>query len=518
MPLRACLALLSAFLYGAASPAHNGAFLAWIAFCPLLFACVSTTPRRAAGLGLLFGLAGTVSVAWWFPGMLERYFGVEPRLAWLGLVAIGATVDGIPCALFAAWVSAAARRGVLTPLGVGAAWGVAEFLRSHGPLANPYGLIGYSLHDSPFAQAADLVGPIGLGALVAAANAALAGLLVPELARGRPLRQLAATGTILLAVVGYGELRLTQSFGDGRPLRVAAVQGAVERGLHWDRALRDANLTRYLELNREAARGAPELVFWPEFAVDFYLAEDTPQRARLVEAVREDGADVVLGATRYAFDADRTLYYNSVFVVDRTGAIGPIGYDKQRLVPFSEYAPFGDWLRADSAVYAPGHESRLLDTHAGRVGAFVCAESLYPDVARGLARAGAEILANPSNDFWFGARKAAAEQLTAASFRAIENRRAVVRATSTGITAFIDPHGRVTARSQGSGPEVISAELERSHAVTLFQILGDAGVAGLCLAAAVSGGRRRRGNGWRTEARIEAKDTIPPTTCRMERP
>jgi apolipoprotein N-acyltransferase len=482
MMLRVCLALVSAVLYGAASPAHGGGILAWIALCPLLFACVSTTPARAAGLGLSFGLAGTVAVAWWFPGMLERYFGVPAPAAWLALLAVGATADGLPNAFFGAWLAWAARRGGVTPLTVGAAFGLGEFLRSHGPLANPYGLLGYSLHGSVFAQAADLAGPLGLGALLATVNAAIAAALFPELARNRPGRSALATALLVLAVAGYGALRLTQHFGDGQPLRVAAVQGAVERGVHWDRSQREANLTRYLELNGEAARGAPELVFWPEFAVDFYLAEDTPERARLVQGVRAGGADVVLGASRYAFTAERTLYFNSVFVIDRSGAVSSPGYDKQRLVPFSEYAPFGGFLRGDSAVYSPGGGPRLLDTRSGRVGAFVCAEALYPDVARGLARAGAEILANPSNDYWFGAPQPFSEQLAAASFRAIENRRALVRATSTGITAFVDPHGHITARSTGSGPEVISAEIERSRAITPFQYLGDSGVAVLCLA------------------------------------
>ncbi|HTO08424.1 MAG TPA: apolipoprotein N-acyltransferase [Myxococcota bacterium] len=494
------LVLLSAALYGAASPAHGGGPLAWIALCPLLFACVSTTPARAAGLGLLFGLAGTVAVAWWFPGMLQRYFDVPAPAAWLALLAVGATADGVPNAFFGAWLAWSARRGGVTPFAVGVAFALGEFLRSHGPLSNPYGLIGYSLHGSIFAQAADLAGPLGLGALVAAVNAAIGAALFPELARGRPGRAALATALLVLAVAGYGALRLTEHFGDGQPLRVAAVQGAVERGVHWDRSQRAANLTRYLELNGEAARGAPELVFWPEFAVDFYLAEDTPERARLVQGVRAGGADVVLGASRYAFAAERTLYFNSVFVIDRSGAVGSPGYDKQRLVPFSEYAPFGGFLRSDSAVYSPGREPRLLDTHAGRVGAFVCAEALYPDVARGLVRAGAEILANPSNDYWFGAPQPFSEQLAAASFRAIENRRALVRATSTGITAFVDPHGRITARSAGSGPEVISAEIERSRAVTPFQYLGDAGVAVLCLAGVASSHfvRRRSPRGGET--------------------
>jgi apolipoprotein N-acyltransferase len=479
---RLCLVFASAGLYAALVPTDTGPLLAWIALAPLLFACASTTPRRAFALGLTFGLAATLGVAWWFPGMLQRYFGVAPPLGWLGLFAMGVTVDGIPYGLFAAWLAGAARRNALTPLRVAAAFGLAELARAHAPLANPYGLLGYSLHDTAFAQAADLAGAYGVGMLAAAASTALAAQFLPALARGRPRRALAWTAAAILGAFAYGEVRLAQSFGDGRPLRVALVQGAIERGLHWDRSARDANLARYLALNGEAARGAPELVFWPEFAVDFYLSEQTAQRERLLDGVRAGGADVVLGASRYALGARETRYFNSVYVIDRAGSVQSSEYDKQRLVPFSEYAPLGGWLRAASAVYAPGSGPRLLHTRALRVGAFVCGEALYPEVARGLTRAGAEILANPSNDYWFGAPQAAAEQLASAAFRAIENRRYLVRATSTGISAVIDAHGRVTARSRGHGPEIVAAELERSSSVTLYQLLGDGGVAAACLA------------------------------------
>ncbi|HTO54120.1 MAG TPA: apolipoprotein N-acyltransferase [Myxococcota bacterium] len=488
---RLCLVLLSAALYAALSTSAGG-WLAWIALCPLLFACASSTPRTAFGLGIAFGLAATIGVAWWFPGMLERYFAAGPGLAWLSLLAVGATVDGVPYGLFAAGVALAARRRLASPLLVGCGFGLAELLRSHGPLANPFGLLGYSLRDTPLAQAADLAGPIGLGVLVVTVSAAVTAQLAPGLAR-RPRRALAWSAIAALSVLAYGEWSLTRSFGVGRPVRVALVQGAVSRGLHWDRALRDANLARYLELNELAARGRPELVFWPEFAIDFYLSEPTVERARLLDGVRAGGADVVLGASRYVFAPQGTEYFNSVFVIDRAGNVGPVGYDKQRLVPFSEYAPLGSVLRADSAVYVAGSEPRWLETTAGRVGAFVCGEALYPEVARGLARAGAEILANPSNDYWFGAPEAAAQQLASARFRALENRRYLVRATATGVSAVIDPHGRVSAQSLGDGPEVIAAELRRSHAVTLYQRLGEGGVALLCLvslALALVGARR----------------------------
>ena len=493
---RAGCVVLSALLYAALLPLRAGALLSFFALVPLLVACAGTSPLRALALGAAFGALGTFGVAWWFPGMSERYFGASPAVAWLGLVALG-LLDALPCALFAGWVALAAHRGRATPLRVGAAWALAELARSYGPVPNPYALLGYAQHGTAFAQAADVAGPWGVGALVAAANAALAAQLAPALAGNRPRRALAVGAALLLLAFGYGELRLAQHFGDGEPLHVALVQGAVARGAQWDRATRDANLAHYLALHAQATRAPVELVFWPEYAVDFYLSEETLERARLLDGVRAGGADVVLGGSRYEFAGDRTRYFNSVFAIDGDGRLRLRSYDKQRLVPFAEYAPLGDWLRSDSAMYAPGKGPRVLETRRARIGAFVCAEALHPEIARELSRAGAELLANPANDYWFGAREPQAEQLVSAAFRAIENRRYLVRATSTGISAVIDPQGRVVAQSEGAGPEIVTASVERAHAVTPYQRAGDAGVAVLCAFAAGLGfaGRRQHSRG-----------------------
>ena len=480
---RVCLVLASAALYAAVIGSTYGAALAWIALAPLLLAFAGATPARGFGLGLLWGLVATLATGWWLPAMLERYFGVATGSAWLALVGLGVVVDGLPYAAFGAWLAWCAPRRAAGPLAIGAAWGLAELARTHAPIANPFALLGYSQHGAVFAQVADLAGVYGVSSLLAAGNALLAAFFAPELAGGRPRRALALSALAVIAAFSYGELRLAQTFGSGPALRVALVQGALARERHWDRSTRDANLARYLELTRHAAAAAPELVFWPEFAVDFYLSEETLQRARLLDGVRAVGADVVLGGAEYAFEPDGTRYFNSVFLVDGNGHLHAERYDKQRLVPFAEYGPLGSWLRADTAVYAPGTRAQLLDARALRIGAFICGEALFPEVARALAQAGAELLANPSNDYWFGAPEVAAQQLQVAAFRAIENRRYLVRATSTGISAVIDPHGRVIARSHGNGAEIVTARLRRSSAHTLYQRLGDGGVAAAALLA-----------------------------------
>jgi apolipoprotein N-acyltransferase len=467
----------SGFLYAMLLPPFSVSLFAWVALAPLLLVLASASPLRAFGYGGLWALCATVAVAWWFPAMLERFFDLSGGTAWLGLLGLASLVDGLPYAFFGLWVGWGARRGVLNPLTVAAAFALAEWTRANGLVANPFAQLAYSQSGTVFAQTADLAGPYGVGMLVVAANVAIAGLVMPALGGRYPLRRAWLTAIVVMLAFGYGQWRLQQDFGHGESLQVALVQGAVVRELDWDRSTRDANLERYLSLTREAAVASPDLVFWPEFAVDFYLREATLQRARLFDGVRAVGADLVLGGSHYLLrgqgEEQRTDYLNSVFVVDSQGRLRADRYDKRRLIPFAEYGPFGDGLRAETAVYVPGEKPELLDVRGVRLGAFICGEALYPEIARELAISGAELLANPSNDYWFGHPQAAAHQLQVASFRAIENRRYLVRATSTGISAVVDPLGRILVRSQGQGPEVLHASLRRSNAVTPYHHAGD---------------------------------------------
>ena len=465
--------VVSGLAYGLLLPPFEASWLAWVALVPLLVALSQVGPGRGALLGLLFAVTGTVAVAWWFPAMLERFFELSTPVAWLGLVGLAVLIDGWPYALFGAAVAFAVRRGLAGAALLASGFVLAEWLRAHGPVPNPFAQLGISQSGTPFAQLADLGGSYAVGFVVCAVNAALAAFLAPALqARHRRAAPTLVAGLFVASLV-YGQLRLAQDFGDGEPARVALVQGAVARELRWDRGARDAHLDRYLDLTQRARAESPDLVFWPEFAVDFYLQEPSPRRARLLRDVRAAGSDLVLGGSRYELAAGGTRYYNTVFVVDAAGRLTPERYDKQQLIPFAEYGPFGDFLRAETAVYEPGDASRLLPTKEFLLGAFICGESLFPGIARRMAQDGAEVLVNPSNDYWFGRPEAAAHQLQVAAFRSIENRRYMVRATSTGVSAVVDAHGRTLVASRGEGPEVLHASVRRSSATTVYQSLGD---------------------------------------------
>jgi apolipoprotein N-acyltransferase len=487
------LGLATALLYAAAYPPLELAALAWLALVPLFAGFLRLPPLAAAAAGLAFGSAGTLAIGWWLPGMLERYFEVPPGAAWAAFVAAAVIIDGVPYALLGALASAAARRG--RPPGalvLGAGFVLAEWLRASGPVANPFALFAYSQHGTAFGQLADLAGTWGIGWLLASANAALAGMLVAmPAARPRAALRLAAAGAAAGAAFAYGAYRLAEPADPAAQVRVAVVQTGIERDRHGNELAARERLEHTLALTRAAAAQRPGLVFWPEHAVDFTLEAKTPERAALQRAVDALGVELVLGAARQ----DGARWHNSVYL------LGPQGRrahsDKVRLVPFAEYGPFGPRLRASTALYQPGTPAPLV-AQAASVGAFLCGESLHPDVARGLVAAGADLLANPSIDTWLQAPAAARALLQIAAFRAIETRRAVVRATPTGYSAVIDPWGRSVALSRFGGPDLLVAAVPRETRLTLYQRTGDAaGFAALAVVAAHSlaaglTGRRRR--------------------------
>ncbi len=477
-------ALLSAGLYALAFPPASLRPLAWLALAPFFAAAARASPLRAAALGLVWAAAATVGVTWWFPRMLEGFFGVSAPAALAGLVALGVFAVGPAYAAFGAWLAWASRRRAATPWLVAAAFCCAEWARAHGPVGSPWALAGYALVGTPWIQSADLGGPYLAGFVLAAGNASLASLAIPALRPRRAFLHLAGVAGLAAATAAYGLWRLAEPYGEGEPIPVAVVQGGLTWSFRFDPSQSEPHLRRYLELGAEARAGGPRLVVWPEHAIDFYLRDASPARDALLAAHGDGAPDLVLGAPHYTRDRGGVRYLNSVFLVSQ-GRVAARS-DKTRLVPFAERSPLGAWLPGLGGRYAPGAEPRVLPAQAARVGAFLCAEAMDPAVARRLAAGGAEILANPSNDFWFSAAPAARLQLETASVRAVEERRWLLRATPTGYSALVDPHGRIAAVSDHGGAAILRGEVRRSRAVTPYQRLGDRPLA-IAAAAVVLG-------------------------------
>jgi apolipoprotein N-acyltransferase len=466
------LVVLSAALYGLCFPPLSVSALAWMVLVPFLVAISNVTPRRAAAYGLLLGLAATCTVAWWLPGMLAGYFGLSAGAGWVAFLTIGVGMVGVYFAAFAAWVSWLAARRAATPWRIAAAWVVCEFARANLFIPSPLALIGYTqAHTPALVQIADAAGPYGIGFLIAAVNASLAGVFVPGLRARRQALHAVGVAAAIAGALLYGQWRLATTLDEGAPVRVAVVQGAVEPSLRSSAAQRMATVEQYVALTREAAAGGATLVVWPEYAVDFYVQEDSKARRAILGLSREIGADVIFGGPHYARETGRTRYHNSAFLV-RDGRFVARS-DKLRLVPFAEESSLAWLLPRRELSYEPGRSIQVLPASALRIGVLMCGESMLPGLVRQIAAADADVLANLSNDGWFGHEAGARQQLDSAVLRAVENRRYLVRATSTGVSAIIDPRGRLLATSAFGRPEVVTGSIHASHATSPYQRWGD---------------------------------------------
>jgi apolipoprotein N-acyltransferase len=230
---------------------------------------------------------------------------------------------------------------------------------------------------------------------------------------------------------------------------------------------------------------------WPESAVTFFLAHESHYQRSIGNLLAATGADLLLGAPhREDIDPAAPLYFNSAFYVKAGGTLAG-RYDKAHLLPFAEYFPlrFIDFLRRRFErvrTFTAGDGKVLLDTRLGKVAVVICFEAIFPELVRDQMARGAEILVNLSNDVWLGPHSGPLQHASMVTLRAVENRTWVIRATTTGVSAIIDPHGRWQAESRIGSPAVLRARVAPQHVTTLYKRWGDA-FAYFCLASVIAG-------------------------------
>ncbi|MGH7787340.1 MAG: hypothetical protein ACRERC_10770, partial [Candidatus Binatia bacterium] len=302
-PAAFALAVLSGLLYAATFPPLSWSVAAWVALVPLLVACASLPPGRAALAGMGWTAAMGVGAASFLPGMLSSYFGLATGPSWLASLAIGG-LYGLYVSAYAAWVAWLVRRRAAHPMLLAGGWLVCEFARAQG-LLGPWALAAYSqLPSTVLVQMADLAGPYGIGMLIAAVNAGFAALLVPALRGRRPWRSAALIAAILAGALIYGQWRLGQSFAGGASVQVAVVQGGAATSA--EPAARAARLARYVGLTNSGAHAKAGLIVWPEYALETYLDEASSGRDTVLRLAGESRANLILGGPHYARSAAGT--------------------------------------------------------------------------------------------------------------------------------------------------------------------------------------------------------------------
>ena len=483
-PLLGCL---SGLLLSLAYPPADLGLVALIALVPFLVSLEGVGRGAALGRGYACGAVFFALLLDWIPRVMHTYGGLPVALSWL-ILALLVFYLATYFALFAWLIAASWRRFGPPALALApVAWVALELARGRLLTGFPWGLLGYSQYrNAVLLQASAWGGIYAVSGLVLAANAGVALLIA------RPGPRFRGSAAILLALVGASHLGGLVVLRDaarapaGTALSVAAIQANIAQDVKWEPGRAASIVSELARLTRQAAAGGPESssplsVRRPDApgSTGTGVVTDSVYVEFLGGLARELHVDLIVGSVDYAPGDAGVRAYNAAFVVGSDGALGA-SYDKVHLVPFGEYVPLADLLffvnrmvRGAIGEFAPGRRLQPLPTVAGRTATFICYEAIFPELVRRLTRRDADLLVNITNDAWFGRSAAPRQHLAMAIVRAAENRRSMVRAANTGISALIDPYGRILASAPLMESAVLLGTVSLRDDRTVYTRCGD---------------------------------------------
>lgn len=481
-------------------PKINFFFLCWISFVPLLYALL----RGRGGEGELldsegrslrqFTLFQGFMIAWvcgvvWYLGTCYWIFPVmssygELNAAASGLITLGfCLIMGMHHGVFGLLVVLMARRSAIgnrRPLLLAPVFWVAiEFFRDR-ITGVPWEPLGNAQVDNiPFARIAEFTGVYGLSLAIMLVNCAfVAGLLF----YGRRRKNLLIPAVAAAVALQMGVFLRPAPLPTNR--QVVLIQPNAPILDKWPEELYLRMLADFQRISVQTAGqnppGNPGLIVWPESPAPFWVTD-----FRLLQTIKaisqQTNSYVIVGSTALTDTKDergQPQLLNSALVVDPQG--NPVGrYDKMHLVPFGEYVPlrhllfFANKLTREVGDFARGTERKVFDLNGMKASVVICYESVFPDEVREFAANGAQVFVNISDDGWYGDTGAPYQHLQMTRMRAIENHRWILLATNNGVTATIDPLGRVVKSAERNISTVLSAAFSGESDTTFYSQQGD---------------------------------------------
>jgi len=490
------LVVLSAVLQVLIFPLPGVYVLSWVALAPLIVALLRARPAgelevagalrlRPASPGQAFLLAYICGILWyagtcyWIYETMRQYGGLSAAMAVVALFLFCCYLGlyhgllGLLLGLLADPSRDYRRALAATPF----LWVAVELARTR-VTGFPWNLLGTAQVDNAaLCRIAEWTGVYGISFEIVLVNVALAAaFLVPRAKRGAMLAAAVAAAAVLQA----GTLIETPvASADHKAL---LLQQNIPVAANWTPAYFQQTLSQLAAISAKAASDSTNigLIVWPESPSPFFT-NDLRFRTVVSEMARQSKAWVVTGAIGTANappGGGNSQVFNSAALVSPNGEWTE-RYDKVHLVPFGEYLPFprlfafAAGLTKEVGEFGRGDSRAPLDGGGEKLGVFICYESIFPDEVRQFVARGAQVLVNISNDGWYGDSGAYAQHLNQTRMRAIENNRWLLSVADTGVTASIDPWGRVTARIPRKQRTTLAASYGLTSVTTFYSRHGD---------------------------------------------
>jgi apolipoprotein N-acyltransferase len=464
--------------------------LGWVALTPLIYAILKcrdqdvmlvladggqflapATPPQGFLLGYVCGFIWYLGSCSWIFHVMHVYGGIGTAMSILLLVlfalylALYHGLFGLLLALIAARRNGFSLRAlVFTPF----VWVAVEMARTY-VTGFPWDLLGTTQIDNiPLSRIATVTGVYGISFEIALVNTAVAAaFLVP-----RARRKFLLTAALVAALVLHaGKLAKPGALPTEHAATLVQANIPILDAV-WSLDQVEETLSALREISVRPQNEKPGSHFW---------TTDLHVRSTLANVARETDSYIIAGSIGIDHTGDpnrRPDVYNSAAVIAPTGAWTE-RYDKIHLVPFGEYVPFekafsfASGLTQQIGTFARGRSRAPLDIGNTKAGVFICYESIFPNEVRQFAAHGAEVFVNISNDGWYGEGGAPRQHLNMARMRAVENNRWLLRDTNTGITAVIDPYGRIVAEAPRNQRVALQGNFALVESTTFYTRHGD---------------------------------------------
>jgi len=504
--IKKTLFYLPAALSGAAMvlifPRAGMDYLAWICLVPLLISILCRTQHHAMMQGIVAGTIYHIGLVYWVIVSMNTYGGVPRPLAIVLLVVLSFFLSMFVALPLWSSIFIWKRTGIRLTLTLPICWVASEYIKSWFLTGFPWELLGYSqFQNLRLIQIADITGIYGVSFVLLSVNCAIAAIAHALIVRRRFAVLEPCCALVLIAVcLLYGHTRV-QEFRDpvGPRLTALLIQPNIPQDLKWDPEYLNETMQRLFHLSTAQAPDKTDIIIWPESATPFLFQNDGGYKENVFRTLRYSESWLLFGSPSYTQLGSRPVFHNSAFLLRPDGSEAG-KYDKLHLVPWGEYVPLQNLFPFISKLvtgigdFRPGTEIKLLLAGDKVLATLICYEIIFPNLTRQFVKLGGHCIVNITNDAWFGRTCAPYQHLSMAVLRAVENKRFLLRAANTGISAVIAPTGEILAQTELFTEAALPATITALTQLTLYSSIGDL-FAGLCLliAAALLITARRKG-------------------------
>jgi len=474
------LAISSGILTALSFPKFNLSFFAWISLLPLLFIILKKSPRQAFFLGLMAGASYYAVLIYWIPSVPAHYGNLS-----IGISILIYLIFVFFLALFWAFFSFFSSKiyqsfpkfiFFLIPF----LWISFEYILTYLLTGFPWGLLGYSQYKNLyFIQMASVTGVYGLSFVLVLFQSLF--LFSMNYRKRAPF--FAAVAFVLIIHLG-GFISIKKITPTENSFPASVIQGNVSSDIYWDKIsaqeIQDL-FGQHVELSHQAYAEGSHLIIWPEFSVPlcFSCSYGIYQefKERLFQFVQKTGCTLLLGTNETTRAEEGVDYYNTALCLSPD--LSTNYYYKMHLVPFGEYTPYKKiFFFIQKMTHAigeitPGNKIILHQFKGGKFGSPICYEIIFPNLVRKFVKKGANFLVTITNDGWYGKSSAPYQHFSISILRAVENRRYLLRAATTGISGIIDPYGHILAKSELMTKTCLSQNITPSRILTPYAKYGD---------------------------------------------